>query len=603
MALLNVTINGQKISAESGSTVMAAAKQAGIQIPTLCDHPALAPIGACRMCLVEIKGQRILQPACTFPITDGMEVQTESPAVVKARRFVLDLLFSERNHYCMYCEMSGNCELQTLGYRYGLDHWTYPTYTKRFPVDATRKYFLMDHNRCILCRRCVRACSDLVANHTLGLRLRGASTMLDADMNVPFGDSTCISCGTCLQVCPTGALIDRRSAFMGRDVQTEHIKSICDRCSIGCGMEIITRGGNVLRIEGDWDAPVNKGLLCQKGRFEPLDDHGQRITMPYIKENGRARGASWDEALQLTAQRIGTASAQKLGVLTTTQATNEALYLLDQLFKHELGVGKVALLNTAVTTPFLQHRDSLADIQGSDVILVVGADPLKNQPVASMFVKRAVDNGARLIVADGEDNGLTPFAHMCLKIVDLQEAVELASRSQRPMVLFNPGISDKAATMLKKLEGKACFVALEPGANSYTAAALGLSNGFDPNASEVLYVLASEQQASDTELLNRIDKDAFVIVQASFKSALTERADVVLPSAIWSERDGSLTNTEGRVQQAHQAVQPEGEAKPDWEILSTLARKLGKQLGASLSDISARAAQDLGWKENLSWSR
>ena len=140
MEMANLTINGQAISAPVGSTILQAAKQGGIDIPTLCNHPALRPVGACRICVVEVKGQRVLQTACTFPITEGMEVQTESPRVVGARKLVIDLLFSERNHYCPFCEASGSCELQSLGYRYRLDHWAFPTYLKPFPVDASHRF-------------------------------------------------------------------------------------------------------------------------------------------------------------------------------------------------------------------------------------------------------------------------------------------------------------------------------------------------------------------------------------------------------------------------------------------------------------------------------
>jgi formate dehydrogenase major subunit len=280
--MVTLTIDGQQVTAEAGQTVLEAAQQAGIHIPTLCHHPALAPVGACRLCLIEISKFQPLYPACAYQVVEGLKVETRSERVEKARRFVLELLFSERNHYCMYCEMSGNCELQDLGYEYGLDHWVYPTYTQRFPVDASREAFIMDHNRCVLCRRCVRACDELVANHTLGMRQRGARTMISADLDVPFGDSSCISCGTCLQVCPTGALIDKRSAFMGvgRNVELERVKSVCSQCSVGCGIEIVTRGGNVLRIDGDWDAAPNRGVLCEKGRFAPLQDGRPRITSP-----------------------------------------------------------------------------------------------------------------------------------------------------------------------------------------------------------------------------------------------------------------------------------------------------------------------------------
>jgi NADH dehydrogenase/NADH:ubiquinone oxidoreductase subunit G len=598
MGMVNITINDQKYSVPAGSTVLQAAQQVGVDIPTLCHHPALAPIGACRICLVEIKGQRVLQPACTFPISEGLEIQTESPQVVKVRKFVLDLLFSERNHYCMYCEISGDCELQTLGYRYGLDHWVYPTYTKRFPVDATRETFLMDHNRCVLCRRCVRACSELVANHTLGMRQRGASSMIHADLDVPFGESSCISCGTCLQVCPTGALIDKRSAFMGRDVQAEHVASTCSQCSVGCGIKIVTRGGSVLRVEGDWDAAVNGGLLCQKGRFAPLYDKRQRVTTPLVRRspNGALEAASWDEALQMVAGQLASAAragGSKLGVLASTQATNEALYLLSQLFRQELKAAHVGLLSGAVPR-LAKPLGSLRDIAGSDVILVVGADPVTDQPVAAFAIKRAVDGGARLIVVDGTDapagweNPLAPLAHICLGMSELDQALDMAARAEHAAVVYGAGLTAEAARALETLP-QATFVGLEPGVNTRAAVALGLNAAYDPSNAEVTYILAGEEAWDGREA-----GQGFVAVQASYVSPLTERADVVLPMAIWSERAGSLTDLEGHVQKASQAVKPAGEAKPDWEILSLLASTMGKKLPGSFDEISDRAVQALG---------
>jgi formate dehydrogenase major subunit len=591
MTMVNITMNGQKITAPAGSTILQAAKQACIDIPTLCDHPALVSIGACRICVVEVTGQRTLITACTFPITEGMEIQTESPEVVKARKLILNLLFSERNHYCPMCQMSGDCELQNLGYRYGIDHFIYPTYTKGFPVDATRKYFFMDHNRCVLCGRCERACGDLVANHTLGLRNRGASSMIHADANVPFGDSTCISCGSCLQVCPTGALCDKRSAYMGRNIQTEHIKSACNQCSIGCGMEIVTRGGNVLRIDSDWDAEPSNGRLCKLGRFNPLYDDRDRVTGPMLKKAGKLLPATWDEALQTIAEKIGGTNAKEIGVLTSSNSTNEALYLLGKLFRQELKATNVGLLNSAAPKLFDKPQGSLADVAKSDVILVVGADPANDQPVASFFVKHAVDKGAKLLLVGDKDNGLAPFATMILS--DTGKAVEIVERAGSPMVLYGADVTEKDANALKKLKGKAAFVTLESGVNTRAAVTFGFDNGFKSSGVKVLFTLLGEQEVKGEDVLKYVDKNAFVVAQASFASPFTERADVVLPMAIWSERAGSLTNTEGRVLKVNKAVEPKGEAKPDWEILSLLASKLGKKIGASLDEISAKATQEL----------
>ncbi len=587
MEMAKITINGQAVSAPAGITILQAARQAKIDIPTLCDHPALRPAGSCRICVVEVKGQRVLQTACTFPITSGMEILTESPRVVGARKLILDLLFSERNHYCPYCEMSGSCELQSLGYRYGINHWVYPTYLNAFPVDASHRYLLMEHNRCVLCGRCFRACGELVANHTLGLRQRGARSMIHADLGLPWGESTCVSCGTCAQVCPTGTLIDKRSAYMGRNAQMRYVESACSQCSVGCGMKVVTRNDSVLRLEGDWDTKVSGGLLCQKGRFAPLYDSRERVLRPLVRRDGSQEAAGWEEALRAAAEGLR-GGKRDLGVLASSNATTEALYLTGRLFKETLKAGRIGLLNPAVSEALGKPEGSLADLAGSDLILLAGADPLRDQPVVAFLIKRAVDGGARLVlVGGGEANGLAPFASMTLTMDGLDQAVQMAERAANPVVLYGAAVPEGAAGALKRLQKKAAFIALEPGVNTRAAKTFGLAGTLQPSGIKALYLLLGEEAGEGAELAGNIDKDAFVVVQSCFVSPLTRRADVVLPMAIWSERSGSLTNTEGRTLQVQRAVDPAGEAKPDWEILALLAERLGVKVGASLEDVAA----------------
>jgi len=593
MGSIKLTINDQEVTAQGGQTILEAAQGAGIDIPTLCHHPALKPIGACRVCMVEASGQRTLQPACTFPVSADLVVQTESPRVVEARKFVLELIFSERNHFCMYCEMSGDCELQDLAYRYGLDHMIYPTYTQRFPVDATPEYFLLDHNRCVLCRRCVRVCSERVACHTLDMRQRGAATMVHADMNLPIGASSCVACGTCLDVCPTGALIDKRSAFMGREEETEVVRSICTQCSLGCGIEIVTRGGNVLRIQGDWRSQLNGGVLCQMGRFEPLYEERSRILAPLVRKNGTQEEVDWDRAAKVAAERIRSAHPERLGVLASSHATNEALYLVGKLFGKELGAKQIGRIDASAPALAPGSQGSLTDVEKSDCILVVGADPVKEQPVASFMVKRAVDRGARLILVDAQETGLAPFAHLNLDGAEIGEAVEIARGSESPVVVYGTGVTDEVAGALAELNGKALFVALQPGVNTQAAKTYALENGLDPSGIQVLYVLVGEQAWEGEEMLKRLPPGSFLIVQASYASSLTERADVVLPMATWSERSGTFTRTDGIVQEARKAREPLGEAKPDSEILSLLGEHLGKRLGSSLDEIAEHTTQPL----------
>jgi len=594
---LTITINGQTIKAPFGSTVLHAAQQAGIDIPTLCNHPALVPVGACRVCLVEVKGQRNLQPACTFPVMDGMVVETETPALVKARKFVIDMLFSQRNHYCMFCEMSGKCELQDLGYRYGVDHWIYPTYIKPFPVDATSPYFLLDHNRCVLCSRCLRACDELPANRTLGLGQRGANSMICADGNAPLGSSTCISCGSCVQVCPTGALFEKHSAFMGRNEQMTYTKSVCSFCSVGCGMSIVTRGDHVQRIESDWDAPVNGGRLCRKGRFEPLYDERPRLTTPLLRQNGKLKEASWEEALQVAAEHIGGTDAASLGVLSSGGATNEALYLLQRLFRQELGAPAPGLLYGGVAEPTGLKQGKLSALDDSDLILLIGADPAKDQPVASFLIKRALDKGAQLVIADDRENSLSPFAWKTVPLADLDKVLDVAGQATRPVIVHSAVTTASLTEALLQLGEKATFIALEPGVNGYAARTLGFQNDLAFGPPRLLYLLLGEEMDPGENLPQIADPGTFLILQTSYASPLAEKADVVLPSAIWSERDGTLTNTEGRVQRARKAREPMGESRQDWEVLALLADKLGKKLGASFDDISAQTVRDVQGKE------
>jgi formate dehydrogenase major subunit len=602
MASFNISINDQDISAESGQTVLEAATAAGIEIPTLCHHPALKPIGACRVCLVEVKGQRSLQPACTFPVAPRMVVQTESPKVVETRKFVLKLIFSERNHFCMFCEMSGDCELQKLGYRYGLDHWVYPTYTQNFPVDASPNDFLLDHNRCVLCRRCVRACADLAANHTLDMRQRGALTMVTADMNDSLAQSSCIACGICLDVCPTGALVDKRSAFAGRQSDSVHIKSVCSQCSLGCGIDMVIRTNDILRIHGSWDDSVTGGRLCKKGRFQSLSDHRSRILTPLKRLNGELYPADWKDALQLAIEAIGTVAAEHFGVLTTTGATNEALYLLQEVFGRQLNVQHMDLFNDIAPAPPSSATASLADLAKSDCILVTGTDPAETHPVAGMLIRQAVDRGARLFLIEEGASELALIADGSFKTEESQLALRAARQARYPVIVYGETVSKKVFTSFQSLK-KAAFVALQPGVNTQAAISLGLKRKIAFADLEVLYVLAGEQNEKLDQVAAKIPAATFVVAQACYVSALTERANVVLPMATWPERSGSLTNTAGHIQKVNAVRSPRGESKADWEILHLLAEKLGAQPQVSIDGMASFTEPTFWGKENPSWQR
>ena len=560
MGMVHITINGRELTVEAGLTVMQAAEQAGVDIPKLCHHPAIGDIGACRICLVEVAKQRALQPACTFPVSEGMVVETESPKAVASRKFVLEMLFSERNHYCMYCQMSGDCELQNLAYRYGLEHWTYDRAFEPMPVDASRRYFVLDHNRCILCRRCIRACDEISANHTLGTRQRGSRTMISADFGVPFGQSTCVSCGTCLQVCPTGALIDRHSAYRGRERDVKRAKAVCVGCALGCGTEVVHRAGHVVRIESDWGAEPSHGLLCELGRFRPLDEVRPRVTRPLVRQGGKL--VETDMATAIKAAAAGLRGKQTAAI-ATGRAVNETYRALAAAFKSrgiweapvpELGYGMAG---------------TLADVLAADAIIVAGADPAKTHPVVAYRIRKALDKGARLFLVDGGGDYLAPHAHLSVADADVAQVTRVVADAVSPVVLYGAEVGPVARQALAALSEKARFIRLPQGANVMGAEGEGVGCWDGKADVQALYVLAGDDPA-----MPDLPRAGFLVVQAAYQSALTERADVVLPSPMWAERSGHLTNLEGR-QRAIEAAFPAPAGVPaEWQPLTALAEQL-----------------------------
>lgn len=563
MSKIIFKINGKEVEVDADLTVLKAAKQVGIDIPTLCDHPALAPIGACRLCVVETKNGA-LQTACTLPVTPGLEVETESPKVVETRKFILNLLFSERNHYCMYCEVSGDCELQNLGYRYGIDHFAFSPYSKKFPTDFTHKYILLEHNRCVLCRRCVRACSEIAGHSVLGIVNRGSNSLLSPDMENTMKLSTCASCGTCVQVCPTGALADKIGAYLGKTKEMEKTPTTCLNCSVGCGVVAYSKSNQVIKIWGEWET-TNKGVICEFGRYTPLYDKRKRITQPIIRKEGKREALSWDEAIEVATTQIK--SAKTKGGLIFPKVTNEALEVFQKI------VGKNTALLEKITPEALELKEkaSLDNLLNAKSILLYKVDPSSSHGVIASWIKRAVNNGAKLTIVGDEDHSLSFYASSIYSPEDKESAINSFEGGEGSVVVYSPSICLNSVNLLSSLEGKALFLPIFKTGNSMGAVKLGLNGNLED--SDLVYILASDY-SGDSDLLASLKDVDFLIVQANFLSPLTERADLILPSATWLETEGTITNLEGKNLKLTSVLKPHAEAKTDEEVLNLILKSL-----------------------------
>jgi formate dehydrogenase major subunit len=344
---VKLTINGVQVSAPDGSTILEAARQAGIRIPTLCHHPNLSNVGACRMCVVSVERARGLQTACTTPVFEGMVVDTESKEARATRQFVLEMLLSDHPNECMKCEANSDCELQDLVYEYDVPWPTGQCQRHSYPINPDPNPFIfIDRNKCILCTRCVRACDERPNRAVWNIAKRGFGSKLVAGADQNMFDAGCEFCGACVQVCPTGALWPKKSLGKGRSYQTGKVRTTCPYCGVGCQLELRVKGDQIVRVNGVDGAQPNQGLTCVKGRFGYDFIYSQdRLTTPLIREGDGFREASWDEALDLVASKfqqiIRESGPDAIAGVSCARSTNEDSYNMQKLFRAVIGTNNI----------------------------------------------------------------------------------------------------------------------------------------------------------------------------------------------------------------------------------------------------------------------
>src|SRR4051812_44065260 len=465
-ALLTTTavsfkLNGETVVCDSGETILEAAQSRGVEIPRLCYMEGMRPDGNCRTCMVEIKGERVLAPSCCRFPKEGMEVTTNSPRALTSQKMSIELLLSDipEKSYTLDSELDLWAKKLEIGK---------PRFASRHqPVqDLSHPAMAVNLDACIQCKRCVRACREEQVNDVIGYALRGNASKIVFDLDDPMGDSTCVACGECVQACPTGALMPK--TMVGSQVVDRQVDSVCPFCGVGCLVTYNVRDEKIVSVDGR-DGPANHGRLCVKGRFGFDYVHNdQRLTKPLIRKPGVAkaigdtpghwtevfREATWEEALDLAGGKLrqlrDTHGPMALAGFGSAKGSNEEAYLFQKLVRTGFGSNNVdhctrlchassvaalmeGLNSGAVSAPFAAAMDA-------DVIIVIGANPTVNHPVAATFIKNAAKRGAKLIVMDPRRQSLSRHAH---KHLAFKAGSDVAMLNAMINTIINEGLTDQ----------------------------------------------------------------------------------------------------------------------------------------------------------------
>ncbi len=596
---VTLTIDGVEVQVTKGTGLVETAAVAGVEIPVFCYEPRLGPpVGACRMCLVEIEGIPKLQAGCTLTAQEGMVVRTaqSSEKAAEGQNATLEFILVNHPLDCPVCDKGGECPLQDLTFRYGpgSSRMSFPkrTFDKPIPISPT---IALDRERCILCYRCTRFSENVAEDGQLVARNRGALSMITTFEDEPYRDPFS---GNVVELCPVGALTSTQYRFEARPWEIQNVPSVCGLCPVGCNISATTREGKVKRILSRNHPEVDGGWLCDKGRFAYPHLYAEdRITAPL--ERVRRRGlaeVSWDEALDRAEELLRGAGGRIVTALSGSETLEQA-YALGKLLRAGLGAHS-AVLPEATSSALDAFRAPLSSIADAKLVLVLGEEEVADRaPIVELWIKQARRNGARIEkVAQG---------------TKLAPELEQELRGSDAAVLVWSGRGGGGGARLAELayslgfEGKpgcaAFHLPATPNGRGVSEAWAAAAEGEEENPEPIgLLIVSGDEAAADPAVRALAEQADHVIALTMFHGLAVGWADLVLPGTSYLERDGSFLNLEGRVQRLRRSVIPPAPDELAW--ISKLAERFGVEVsphaavvfaeltgGASFGDVGERA--------------
>ncbi|EWY42118.1 NADH dehydrogenase subunit G [Skermanella stibiiresistens SB22] len=615
-----LTIDGIEVEVEPGTSVLQACEQIGIEIPRFCYHERLTVPANCRMCLVEMEKAPKPVASCAMPCGEGMVIKTNTDLVHKARKGVMEFLLINHPLDCPICDQGGECDLQDQAMGYGFDRSRFQENKRAVKDKYLGPLIKTIMTRCIHCTRCIRFADEIAGVPELGATGRGEH--MEVGTYIEQAISSELS-GNLIDVCPVGALTSKPYAFTTRPWELRKTETIDVMDALGSNIRVDTRGPEVMRLTPRLNEDINEEWLADKSRFHYDGLKRQRLDRPYVRRDGKLQPATWAEAFTAIAERVKGVPGDRIAALAGDLCDAESMVALKDLVE---GLGSKnldcrqdgAAFDTSARAGYL-FNTTIAGIEKADAILLIGTYPRWEGSMVNARIRKRYLMGGLKVGVVGERRDLTyPYTYLGAGPQTLQELAdgshefcEILKTAKRPMLILGAGAlrrADGAAIQALARQAAEANNMVQDGWNGFnvlhTAAARvgGLELGFLPGqggkataeilagassgAIEVVYLLGADE--IDTAKLG----DAFVIYQGHHGDRGAHRADVVLPGAAYTEKNGLYVNTEGRVQMARMAVFPLGEAREDWKILRALGDQLGVRLPYdSLAQVRKRLAE------------